>query len=43
LNESGAPYSTHDNERGTFVMIGSLTEEKASESAIKLDELLHDN
>ena len=43
LNESGTPYSTHENERGTFVMIGSLTEEKASENAIKLDELLHGN
>lgn len=43
LNESDTPYSTHENDRGTFVMIGSLTEEKANENAIKLDELLHDN
>lgn len=41
LKESGTPYSTHENDRGTFVIIGSVTEEKASENAIRLDELLH--
>ena len=43
LKESGTPYHTHDNEHGTFVMIGSLTEEKATENSIKLDELVHGN
>ena len=43
LKESNTPYYTHDNERGTFIAIGSLTEELATENAIKLNELVYDN
>ena len=41
LKESGTPYSTHENNRGTFIAIGSLTEELATENAIKLNELVY--
>lgn len=43
LNESKTPYSTHENERGTFIAIGSLTEDLATENAIKLNELVYGN
>ena len=41
LKESGTPYYTHENDRGTFIAIGSLTEDLATENAIKLDELVY--
>jgi len=41
LKESGTPYYTHENDRGTFIAIGSLTEELATDNAIKLNELVH--
>jgi len=41
LKESGTPYYTHENDRGTFISIHSLTEELAIDNKIKLDEILH--
>ena len=43
LKDSNIPYYTHDNDHGTFVAIGSLTEDLATENAIKLNELVHAN
>jgi len=41
LKDSGTPYYTHENDHGTFITIGSLTEELAIENKIKLNELVH--
>ena len=42
LSESKTPFYTHENDRGAFVVIHSLTEELANDNAIKLNELLYE-
>ncbi|MFK5893643.1 MAG: hypothetical protein QM504_10525 [Pseudomonadota bacterium] len=42
LKKSNTPYHTQPSKRGTFLVVYSLTEEKATENSIKLNELLYE-
>ena len=42
LKSSNTPYHIQPSNKGEFLVVYSLTEEKASENSIKLNELLHE-
>ena len=42
LKSSKTPYHMQPSNKGTFLVVYSLTEEKASENSIKLNELQHE-